>query len=83
MTTDRICNKAQLAEFFEISLPTVDAWMRKGCPVVARGHRGIGYQFDLLHVLLWFHIYQHRPQVHVDYDLAVKAHNLLREAEGR
>lgn len=49
----RIGNKAQAAEFFGVSLPTIEAWIRRGCPVVRRGMRGVAWQLDLLEVARW------------------------------
>jgi len=39
-----IINKAEAAEIFGVSLPTIDAWIRKGAPVVRRGTNGLDYE---------------------------------------
>lgn len=52
----RKANKAQLAEFFEVSLATVDNWIRRGCPALQRGNRGTPWVFDLLSVAEWRYI---------------------------
>lgn len=49
----RKANKAQLAEFFDVTLPTVESWVRKGAPVVSRGARGVSWEFDLRAVAEW------------------------------
>lgn len=49
----RIANKAELAQFFETSLPTIEQWVRKGCPFVQKGARGVSWVFDLLQVAEW------------------------------
>lgn len=49
----RRANKAELASFFDTSLPTIEAWVRKGCPVVQRGARGVAWVFDILEVARW------------------------------
>ncbi|MBS0346642.1 MAG: DUF1441 family protein [Proteobacteria bacterium] len=49
----RETNKAGLAEFFGVSLPTIDAWIRKGCPAVQRGNLSTPWVFDLLAVAEW------------------------------
>lgn len=49
----RRANKAQAAEFFDISLPTLESWMRKGAPVIQRGSRGISWILDLNAVARW------------------------------
>lgn len=48
-----VVNRAELATIFEVSLPTVDAWVRKGCPVVERGGRGRDWQFYCPDVFNW------------------------------
>lgn len=49
----RRANKAEVAEFYGVSLPTVDAWIRKGMPAVQKGSKGIPWVFDLLEVVRW------------------------------
>lgn len=49
----RVANKAELAEFFCVTLPAVEAWVRKGCPYLRKGSKGIGWEFDLLDVARW------------------------------
>lgn len=49
----RIASKAQCAEFFEVSLPTIEAWVRKGMPVVQVGAKGIAWEIDLLEACKW------------------------------
>ncbi len=46
-------NRAELAHTFGISLPTVDAWVRRGCPCVAAGSKGRESQFRLADVTQW------------------------------
>lgn len=36
-----------------MSIPTVESWVRRGCPVVQRGRRGQPWIFDLLAVAIW------------------------------
>jgi phage terminase Nu1 subunit (DNA packaging protein) len=49
----RKANKAQAAEFFGVSLPTVDAWIRKGAPVRTEGARGVSWELDLHALAQW------------------------------
>jgi phage terminase Nu1 subunit (DNA packaging protein) len=49
----RQANKAQLAEFFDVSVKTVDNWVRRGCPVVKRGGKSEPWIFDALAVAEW------------------------------
>jgi phage terminase Nu1 subunit (DNA packaging protein) len=50
---DRIVNKNGLAQFFDVSLPAVDAWLRRGLPYVEKGTQGKQWKFDLLSVAEW------------------------------
>jgi phage terminase Nu1 subunit (DNA packaging protein) len=49
----RRANKAQAAQFFDISLPTLEKWIRDGMPTVQRGARGISWVLDLLDIAQW------------------------------
>lgn len=49
----RKASKAEVAEFFDVAVPSVDAWIRRGCPVVQRGKQGQAWVFDLLAVAEW------------------------------
>ncbi|MCK7461100.1 MAG: DUF1441 family protein [Sphingobacterium sp.] len=49
----RRANKAQVAQFFDISLPTVETWIRQGAPVAQRGARGVSWVIDLLALAEW------------------------------
>jgi terminase small subunit / prophage DNA-packing protein len=46
-------NRKQLAGVFGISLPTVDAWLRAGCPFDQRGAAGKEWIFDTADVMRW------------------------------
>jgi len=46
-------NRQQLAAVFGISLPTVDAWRRAGCPYLAKGGSGREWTFDTADVAEW------------------------------
>ena len=45
--------KAQLAVAFEVSLPTIDSWLRKGCPYENKGGHGRPWRFSLPKVIQW------------------------------
>jgi phage terminase Nu1 subunit (DNA packaging protein) len=51
----RRANKAQAAAFFDMSLPTIEAWIRKGAPVVQRGGRGVSWELDLRAISEWYY----------------------------
>lgn len=46
-------NRTQVAAIFGVSLPTVDTWVRAGCPIVKRGSRGVGSEFNTAEVAKW------------------------------
>jgi len=50
----RAGNKAQIAEFFGVSIKAVDGWVRRGCPVVKRGDRSTPWVMDALAVAEWY-----------------------------
>lgn len=49
----RAVNRSELADFFGVSLPTIDTWVRLGCPVVQRGSRGVEWTFNTADVARW------------------------------
>ena len=51
----RQANKAEMAEWFNVSVATVDAWLRRGCPYIQRGGPGKGWVFDLREVAQWYY----------------------------
>lgn len=46
-------NRAQLADIWGVSLPTVDAWVRAGCPIDRKGSKGVQAEFDTAKVAKW------------------------------
>ncbi|HEV2679431.1 MAG TPA: terminase small subunit [Rhodanobacter sp.] len=46
-------NRKQLADVFGVSLPTIDAWLRAGCPFDQRGGSGKEWIFDTADVVRW------------------------------
>lgn len=46
-------NRAELAEFFGVSLPTISAWVTRGCPFLERGQKGKEWSFDTAQVAEW------------------------------
>lgn len=46
-------NRTQLAEMIGVAMPTVDHWVRIGCPVAKRGTKGVSYQFNTADVVAW------------------------------
>ena len=46
-------NRKQIADVFGVSLPTVDAWLRSGCPYDQKGERGKEWVFDTADVMRW------------------------------
>lgn len=48
-----IVNRTGLARDLGVNLSTVDHWVRKGCPVIAKGSRGKEWKFDTAAVHAW------------------------------
>ena len=57
----QIVNRKKVASHCDVSLPTVDAWVRKGCPYVTRGSKGVEWEFDLDAVKAWLARFWSRP----------------------
>ncbi|MFV1601992.1 MULTISPECIES: terminase small subunit [unclassified Phaeobacter] len=49
----RNVNRTELAEINGVSMPTVDDWVSRGCPVVQRGARGRAWIFNTAEVRSW------------------------------
>ena len=49
----RRANKMGIAQFFGVSLPTVNSWLNSGMPFVQKGDRGVSWEFDLAEVAKW------------------------------
>lgn len=45
--------KRATADALDVSLPTVDRWIARGCPVLERGAKGKPWQLDLAAVVQW------------------------------
>lgn len=46
-------NRVELAQFFGVSVMTIDTWIRKGMPIVQRGSRGVSWEFDTAACAQW------------------------------
>ncbi len=51
----RSANKSQAAEWFGVSLATIDNWIRRECPVTTRGNKGQAWSFDLRELAQWYY----------------------------
>lgn len=49
----RDLNKSELAEVFDVTIVTVDSWIRKGCPYEEAGKNGKSWRFSLKKVVAW------------------------------
>ena len=56
-----IVKKSDIATIFGYSLPTVDSWVKEGCPVKSEGGKGKAYQFDTEEVFRWLLGREKRP----------------------
>lgn len=48
-----IVNRNELSEIHGVSLPTISAWVRRGCPAQQKGARGKEWKFDTADVARW------------------------------
>ena len=46
-------NKQQLADLLGVSTPTIDQWVRAGCPIVQKGAKGVAAVFNTADVSRW------------------------------
>ena len=46
-------NKSGLAEALNVSVQSIDAWVRRGCPYKEQGSRGVSWVFVLADVVEW------------------------------
>jgi phage terminase Nu1 subunit (DNA packaging protein) len=49
-----LVSKSQLAKLLDVSLQTVDSWIRRGAPVYQKGDHGVAYQIDTAPFLEWY-----------------------------
>ena len=49
-----ILNRQGLADAMGVRAPTIDAWLRDGCPCEVRGRKGVPAQFSLPAVMAWW-----------------------------
>lgn len=49
----QILNRTEMADHLGIAMPTLDDWVRRGCPVVERGGRGRQWKFNSADVRSW------------------------------
>ncbi|MEE7504170.1 Terminase small subunit (DNA packaging protein Nu1) [Methylobacterium mesophilicum] len=49
----RTANRTELASLCGVSLPTVDTWVKRGCPFDERGSKGTEWKFDTAAVIGW------------------------------
>jgi len=50
---DAVLNKTELADFFAVSVPTIDAWQRAGMPANSDGTNGRAWEFQASHCWAW------------------------------
>lgn len=51
--TGRAVNRTELASLCGVSLPTIDTWVKRGCPFSERGSKGQEWKFDTAAVISW------------------------------
>lgn len=50
---DAVLNKSELADFFAVSLPTLDAWIKAGLPALSEGTNGRSWEFQASAAWAW------------------------------
>lgn len=65
-------NRSELARAYQVSLPTIDAWVLRECPRVSAGGPGVPSVFDWEEVAYWVHMYKSGPG-HSDPDVWIRA----------
>lgn len=50
---DAVLNKRELADFFGVSAPTVDAWVSDGLPAISEGTNGRSWEFQASAAWAW------------------------------
>jgi phage terminase Nu1 subunit (DNA packaging protein) len=48
-----LLNRSQAAELLDVSLPTMDVYVKRGCPFVQRGSKGKEWQFSAVDIVKW------------------------------
>ena len=71
-------SRVKLAEKLGVALPTVDDWVRRGCPCQARGQRGKESEFVLEDVMEWRHADALRRRSKNPRDYGLEHGNFLR-----
>lgn len=49
----QVLNRGELAQFFGVSSPTIDSWVRAGCPIITKGARGVAASFNSADIANW------------------------------
>jgi phage terminase Nu1 subunit (DNA packaging protein) len=71
----QVVSKSELAHFFGVSQPTIDGWMRNGCPVIERGGAGKSGKYNTADVANWL---RERAREEVTGTTAADEHQLRR-----
>lgn len=80
LPSSRKANKADLAVFFDVASPTIDGWIRRGCPFIQQGKQGTSWIFDLKDVARW-HFGRDEPDEKNPEDMPPKARKDWYEGE--
>lgn len=68
----KVVKKGDLCEIFGVSRPTVDYWLKNGCPYEQEGGRGRAWQFNTADVFDW-----RLDQVRGEYEAPKKDSNVV------
>ena len=51
--SENFVSRKELAELFEVSPTSIDAWVERGCPVVSRKGKGHRSAYDIAEIVRW------------------------------
>ena len=75
--TGKLVSKVELAEIMGVALPTVDHWIKRGCPFVSEGTKGVAWVLNTADVVEW-RLDEIRGQYEVEIDDTVIDYNEAR-----
>lgn len=58
-----VVNKSWMAQSFNVSLKTIDDWIRKGAPVLNPGKNGVSYEIDITAFGEWVEAHQNNISI--------------------
>ena len=79
-----IANRIELADIFGVATTTIDAWRKRGCPVIEIGQKGKPSKYDAVAVVRWYKggsqelgLQEERAKLAVEQTRKIKRENYL------